>query len=402
MDATTNKVIMQALLKQYPRAVERLKAEWSDLRYTTMVDGLSETEYILNKLPAALDQQRMTFVDWDKRHRMSMTAEKFKIRANPELWQKHYPTGFERLDDALGGGFTPGVHYIGAISSLGKSTFVLQMVDHMVSNDVPVVYVSLEMSEEDLTAKLISMHTFLSTGKSERFAKTSTILRSESSKYFDDEEWGVVYRAADKVATHGTEVTVLENLHSVMTVDNITKYIAQYVDAYKIRPVLVVDYLQILVAPKTMRGCSDKQVVDYNVAQFRAIAAQYNIPVIVISSFNRDNYSAKASLQAFKDSGNIEYSSDTLLGLQLHGVGEEDFDVDEAKAAYPRQIDLVILKQRYGPSNYTILYDYYTKYSYFDEQDWITLPDSTRTPFSEGEQCTMEGLQGRKKRIIEA
>lgn len=402
MNATTDKVIVNALQRQYPEAVKCLRAEWYNLRGTAAVGGLSQTEYIVSKLPAALEKQRTTFVAQDMQRRMSVAAEQFKIRANPELWKRHYPTGFAKLDDALSGGLTAGVHYIGAISSLGKSTFVLQMVDHMAANGIPIVYVSLEMPESDLAAKLISMHTFASTGKNERFSKTSTILQSESSKYFDDEEWGVVYRAADKVAAHGTGVTVLENLHSVMTVDDITKYIDQYVDAYNKKPVLVIDYLQILVAPKNMRGCSDKQVVDYNVAQFRSLAAKYNIPVIVISSFNRDNYSAKASLQAFKDSGNIEYSSDTLIGLQLHGVGEKDFDVDEAKAAYPRQIDLVILKQRYGPSNYTILYDYYTKYNYFEEQDWITLPDSTRTPFSAGNQCTLKDVLGRKKKIIEA
>ena len=36
-------------------------------------------------------------------------------------------TGIAEIDAALGGGLTPGVAYLGAMPSLGKSTFALQM-----------------------------------------------------------------------------------------------------------------------------------------------------------------------------------------------------------------------------------------------------------------------------------
>lgn len=36
-------------------------------------------------------------------------------------------------------------------------------------------------------------------------------------------------------------------------------------------------------------------------------------------------------MEAFKESGDIEYSTDVLIGLQLSGVGQKDFDVNEAK-----------------------------------------------------------------------
>ena len=40
-------------------------------------------------------------------------------------------TGFERLDEELDGGLYEGLYVIGAISSLGKTTYCLQMADQM-------------------------------------------------------------------------------------------------------------------------------------------------------------------------------------------------------------------------------------------------------------------------------
>ena len=53
-------------------------------------------------------------------------------------------------------------------------------------------------------------------------------------------------------------------------------------------------------------------------------------------------------MQSFKESGAREYSSDVLLGLQLKDVGSQGFNVDEAKKKEPREIELVILKNRNG------------------------------------------------------
>ena len=72
-------------------------------------------------------------------------------------------------------------------------------------------------------------------------------------------------------------------------------------------------------------------------------------------------------MQAFKESGAIEYSTDVLIGLQLQGVGTENFDVNQAKRQEPRQIEAVILKNRNGRTGDKIGYDYYAMFNYFSE-----------------------------------
>ena len=72
-------------------------------------------------------------------------------------------------------------------------------------------------------------------------------------------------------------------------------------------------------------------------------------------------------MEAFKESGAIEYSSDVLIGLQLEGVGNSSFDVDKAKQQYPRKVDLKILKNRNGSTGESVGFNYYPKFNSFKE-----------------------------------
>lgn len=130
-------------------------------------------------------------------------------------------------------------------------------------------------------------------------------------------------------------------------------------------PVVVIDYLQIL-APLNDRA-TDKQNTDKTVLELKRISRDYKTPVIAISSLNRQSYDERISMKAFKESGAVEYSSDVLIGLQLEGIETKDFNVDLAKQKDPRQIELVILKNRNGKSGDTITYNYYPAFNYFIE-----------------------------------
>ena len=68
-----------------------------------------------------------------------------RLQNNDAIFDEvRYPTGFPELDKALSGGLVAGLHCIGAISSLGKTTFVLQMAENMASTGIPVIIFSLE------------------------------------------------------------------------------------------------------------------------------------------------------------------------------------------------------------------------------------------------------------------
>ncbi|MBR7083599.1 MAG: hypothetical protein IKI37_00220, partial [Oscillospiraceae bacterium] len=103
------------------------------------------------------------------------------------------------------------------------------------------------------------------------------------------------------------------------------------------------------------------------VLELKRISRDFKIPVIGISSFNRENYKTAVNYASFKESGAIEYSSDVLIGLQLKGAGDKSFDVDAAKAKNPREIELVILKNRNGETGKKIAFRYFPMFNYFEE-----------------------------------
>ena len=131
------------------------------------------------------------------------------------------------------------------------------------------------------------------------------------------------------------------------------------------RPVVMVDYLQIL-RPDDPRA-TDKQNTDRAVVELKRISRDFDLPVVAVSSFNRDNYRSAVSMEAFKESGAVEYSSDVLLGMQLEGAGESGFDVNEQKRRTPRPVELVLLKNRSGLPHAKLSLRYYAKYSCFLE-----------------------------------
>ena len=74
-------------------------------------------------------------------------------------------------------------------------------------------------------------------------------------------------------------------------------------------------------------------------------------------------------MEAFKESGDIEYSTDVLIGLQFSGVGQKDFDINEAKKQTPREVEAVILKNRNGATGDTLHYAYYSMFNKFLDMD---------------------------------
>lgn len=278
------------------------------------------------------------------------------------------PTGFIELDNVLEGGLYEGLYIIGAISSLGKTTLVLQIADQIAQQGHDVVIVSLEMARSELMAKSISRLTFidcLNTGEDNKIAKTNRgITTGKRYANYSDKEKDLIKKAMANYSSYANHIFIYEGVGDIGT-EQIRETTKRHKEITGNAPVVIVDYLQI-IAPADIRA-SDKANIDTAVKELKRISRDYKTPVIAISSLNRSNYNTKISMEAFKESGAIEYSSDVLIGLQLEGVGRQSFELDKAKTEIPRRIELVILKNRNGATNKTINYSYYQLFNYFQE-----------------------------------
>ena len=286
------------------------------------------------------------------------------------------PTGYDILDASLDGGLYAGLYIIGAITSLGKTTLTLQLADQIAREDESkagrdVIIFSLEMARAELMSKSISRLTLLealSRGVDTSNAKTARGITT-GSRYdnYSDLETTIIFDSIGKYRDYySRHIFIHEGIGEIgvkQIRDTVEKHRRLFPD--REAPVVIVDYLQIL-APYNDRA-SDKQNTDKAVLELKRISRDSSLPVIAVSSLNRTNYNEEIKLEAMKESGGIEYGSDVVLGLQLAGAGSGGFNVTEAKAKDPREVELVILKNRNGRTGDKIAFKYYPLFNYFEE-----------------------------------
>ena len=278
------------------------------------------------------------------------------------------PTGFTSLDNALDGGLYEGLYILGAITSLGKTTLALQIADNIAAAGHDVLIFSLEMARSELMSKSISRHTLLEALEiygSSANAKTARGITTGSryAKYSKDER-AVIQKAVETYGGYAEHLYIFEGIGNI-GVDEIRETVRKHISFTGHTPVVLIDYVQIL-SPADVRA-TDKQNTDKAVLELKRISRDFKTPVIGISSFNRANYKEAVTMEAFKESGSLEYGSDVLLGLQLKGAGKKDFDPTKAKTKDPRELELVVLKNRNGKTGDRIEMEYHPLFNYFTE-----------------------------------
>ena len=250
------------------------------------------------------------------------------------------PIGYMALDRILEGGLHPGLIVVGAISSLGKTTFCLNVADMLAMAGQDVIFYSLEMSKFELIAKIISRRTArqcLQTGADMRHAKTNLGV-SDFKRWagYSNAEKELLQNCMNDFSLKAAQnLYIREGLQSIGT-EQIRQDIQRHEYLTHRRPVVIVDYVQIMKTPDI--HMTDKQKTDENVTELKRISRDFNIPIIAISSFNRDNYKEPVSMAAFKESGAIEYTSDVLIGLQYEGMDYMDKETDKARTERIRGI----------------------------------------------------------------
>lgn len=280
----------------------------------------------------------------------------------------YIPTGFSKLDSVLDGGLYEGLYVVGAISSLGKTTIITQIADQIAQAGTDVLIFSLEMARAEIMAKSISRHTLqsvLKSGGDIRNAKTARGITT-GKRYIDysQTERDLINSSIMEYSKYAQNIYISEGVGDIGA-EQIRETVKKHILFTGKTPVVIIDYLQIL-APYSERA-TDKQNTDKAVMELKRISRDYKTPVIGISSFNRANYKEAVTMEAFKESGAIEYSSDILIGLQLKGAGKKDFDANEAKRKDPREIELVILKNRNGRTGDSLSFNFYPLFNYFEE-----------------------------------
>ena len=317
--------------------------------------GFMNVQNIYSKVPERAEVKPMVrFVDEYLGSRFTTDMERYSKYRDRK-------TGYSNLDEKMS--LYPGLYVLGAVSSLGKTTFVGQLADQLSEAGDRVLYFALEQSEFELVSKGVSRQTArqdMETAVSAMQIRNG--YRTEAVKEAIEAYRGIACNEA--IIECGFDTTI----------ETITETVLEYISETGNRPIVIVDYLQI-IRPMDSR-MSTKDAVDGHIRAFKKLQVENDLVVILISSLNRQNYLTPVDFESFKESGGIEYTADVIWGLQLSVMNNDIFDkekglkakreaVREAKNENPRKIELVCLKNRYGISSYHCEFLYYARYDLF-------------------------------------
>ena len=268
-------------------------------------------------------------------------------------------TGFENIDEAQI--FMPGLYMLGALPASGKTTFAWQLLNQLAEKGEPCVYCSFEMSKAELFTKSIVRELYRKNPQmSERLSLTSANIRRGAMRGNRE-----LQEQAAMFAKSATNLRVAELSNTSVT--ELIEGLKPLLAAVDRSTIVCLDYLQII--PSKSSKASSKEKVDEIMLRLKDFQRMTNATLLVISSFNRENYYQKVGFSSFKESGAIEYSADVIWGLENYGVDAEGkLDKDEVikmSREKVRKIKFSCLKNRNGGA-YECFFRYHAAYDYFE------------------------------------
>ncbi len=261
------------------------------------------------------------------------------------------PTGFERLDAAIGG-LAPGtLTVLGARPKTGKSTVLLNWAKHIAyETGQPVLYVDTEMSTLEQRLRLLSI---LSTVP-ERDIKNGTF--KDNPQAVDN------IRYAQSIKDSGL---ILHKYYPNFTPEGVAALTRKYHHQGKAM-CLFFDYIKLPDADlQLVSNVKEYQALGYLTVALKNLAGQLQIPVVTAVQLNREGANkGHVSSANFADSDRILRYANTLLGLAAKPKKEqiemeEKYGRERAIAAGTHRIQ--ILDTRAGGTNYEGIDIYFRK-----------------------------------------
>lgn len=208
-------------------------------------------------------------------------------------------TGFERLDEVLGGLVEGTLVTIGGRTGMGKTAFAFNLLRNLaIEKNIPSLYISLESTEQLCTNILIA-------------CTLDIKYRGLLSGQLVAEEWEKMDKGLPRIAN----APVYLDTKSTYTIDDICKTVEESVQEHQVN-VVFIDYLQLIFA-KT--GFTENRYLELNyiTRKLKALAKEFNITIVLLSQLNRNAEGEKRLdhrpvLTDLRDSGTICDDSDVV------------------------------------------------------------------------------------------
>jgi len=241
-----------------------------------------------------------------------------------------YATGYVDYDRVLGGLRKTDLVVMAGRPGMGKTAFALNIALRLSDKDIPVGVFSLEMSRNQLNARLAAVH-----GK----VNTQAILRKENVTESDLARFMNALRHVAKTKIQ-IDDTAGVNINYIRT--RARRMVRQGAK------VLIIDYLQLIKAtnPKATRN---DQVGEISM-NMKAMAKELDVPVIALCQMNREfdkpsmhkgkEVKRRPRMSDLRDSGSIEQDADSVTFIYEREEGQRTLGVAKNRAGAEADISI--------------------------------------------------------------
>jgi len=233
------------------------------------------------------------------------------------------PCGYTELDDLLNG-FSPGLYILAARPKMGKTTLAQNIAEYVTLQGGKAVAVfSMEMTKEAMAKRMLSS---IGDVDADRLRRGT----------LDDADWAMVSDAMRRL--RGAQVFLSRPQNA-----RVEHIIAQAKRLHARNPLglIVVDYLQLIVAPGNNRAQDLGDVTRALVLMSHEIG----VPVLLLSQLNRklEDRPDKRPIPAdLRDSGAIEQDADAVIFIYR----DEWYHPD---SRFKGTAEIIVALQRNGP-----------------------------------------------------
>lgn len=234
-------------------------------------------------------------------------------------------SGFYELDSVIQGFQKSDLIILAGRPSIGKTALSLNIVLNIIkSSQLPVIFFSIEMSNEQMIYRLLSMETNIDQ------------MRLKSGK-LSQNDWIKLNKIIKLIAKFPLFIDDTANL----SVQDIRSKIKTVLFEQNKIGLIVIDYLQLMQSPTSENRVQELSQITRSL---KLLAREFNIPVIALSQLSRNvetRIDKKPILADLKESGSIEQDADLVLMLYKN--------IGQSSISYSNLIEVIIAKQRNGP-----------------------------------------------------
>ena len=237
------------------------------------------------------------------------------------------PTGFIDLDYKTSGFQPSDFILIAARPSMGKTAFVLNVVDNVaVKKGIPCMVFSLEMSKEQLVNRMLSMESNVDSQK----LRTGTLTDSD----WDAVVEGVGIIGGSKLIIDDTPGISISELRSKCRKMKLEHGLGM----------VIIDYLQLMTGSGKSSDNRQQEISEIS-RSLKALAREMQAPVVALSQLSRaceTRTDHRPMLSDLRESGAIEQDADVVMFLYRDDYYNKDSEMKD-------MAEVIIAKQRNGP-----------------------------------------------------